>query len=93
MVMSSYANKRQRTAGWIHRSLYLMMVSLRQYRRHSVPIQYVFTPKNHEGGHPTGDHFATKTPALSDEPLDFSERELLFLGLTMHSFLGFQRSK
>ena len=34
-----------------------------------------------------------KIPVLSDEPLDFSERELLFLGLTMHSFLGFQRSK
>jgi len=51
-----------------------MMVSLRQYRRHSVPIQYVSTLKNHEGGHPTGDHFTTKNPILSGESHDFSER-------------------
>ncbi len=50
-----------------------MTVSLRHYRRHSVPIQYVSTLKNHEGGHPTGDHFTTKNPILSGESHDFSE--------------------
>ena len=84
MVISPYSNKRQRPAGWIPRSLYLMTVSLRHYRRHSVPIQYVSTLKNHEGGHPTGDHFTTKNPILSGESHDFSERTAVRI---KHAFL------